>query len=46
MDLFIQPFTDDSWISLGFMTAVLLVGGALPYIFFPQQFEGSDSHRL
>ncbi len=45
MDLFIRPFTDDSWVSLAFMAGVLLFSAALPYIIVPASFEGTDSHR-
>ncbi len=43
MDLFVRPFTRDSWIALGFMSAVLLTGTALPFLLFPGYFSKDGS---
>ncbi len=46
MDLFIRPFTGDSWASLGVMAGVLLFASGIPYVLFPDYFEATASHRV
>ncbi len=46
LDLFIRPFTDDAWVSIGAMVGVLLGTTIIPYILFPNFFEETNGFRV